>query len=165
VAPTVAANRDPLVPRPPRPRTLPSTSPSVCLLALRPAPLLPRHSPLILLLLCLPPRLPLYLLLSPLPLPLLPVVRSSVSPGTARTTLPLLLTLLSVMLLSMFYLLSSQNVAYALSSSLYTWSPYEPGPNIAGLDFLAMLWGPTQQADWNKLVVPGYSNIALALNE
>lgn len=52
------------------------------------------------------------------------------------------------------------NVGY-----LYTWSAWMPTDNIFGLQFAAMLWGPKQQSDWDKLVVPGYAHIALALNE
>ncbi|KIP12830.1 glycoside hydrolase family 128 protein [Phlebiopsis gigantea 11061_1 CR5-6] len=54
----------------------------------------------------------------------------------------------------------SDNVAY-----LYSWSPWKPQDNIFGLKFAPMLWGPKQQSDWNKLVVPGYANLAIALNE
>lgn len=54
----------------------------------------------------------------------------------------------------------SNNVGY-----LYTWSPWTPTSNIHGLKFAPMLWGPKQLGDWNKLVVPGYSNLAVALNE
>ena len=32
-----------------------------------------------------------------------------------------------------------------------------PGPNLFGLEFAAMLWGPSQQSAWDQLVVPGYT--------
>ncbi|GJE84660.1 glycoside hydrolase family 128 protein [Phanerochaete sordida] len=57
------------------------------------------------------------------------------------------------------------NVVSDNTGYVYTWSPWAPSDNLFGLQFAAMLWGPTQQSPWDQLVVPGYTNIALALNE
>lgn len=60
---------------------------------------------------------------------------------------------------------SLANVVSENTGYLYTWSPWKPTDNILGLNFAAMLWGPSQTSPWDQLVVPGYANIALALNE
>jgi len=49
-------------------------------------------------------------------------------------------------------------------SFFYTWSPEKPD-NIFGLKFAAMLWGMDQISDFQRLVVPGYTNIVLGFNE
>jgi hypothetical protein len=47
-----------------------------------------------------------------------------------------------------------------------TWSPYIPpiAKNL-GLIPCPMLWGPKQIADFQRLVVPGYANVVLGMNE
>ncbi|KIJ70277.1 glycoside hydrolase family 128 protein [Hydnomerulius pinastri MD-312] len=53
------------------------------------------------------------------------------------------------------------NVGY-----IYTWSPYLPdGIAELGLQGMPMLWGYNQVDDFAKLVVKGYANIALGMNE
>lgn len=52
------------------------------------------------------------------------------------------------------------------SSSVYTWSPSIPANAVQlGLEPVPMLWGPNQVADFQKLVVKGYANIVLGMNE
>ncbi|EKM59670.1 uncharacterized protein PHACADRAFT_192050 [Phanerochaete carnosa HHB-10118-sp] len=60
---------------------------------------------------------------------------------------------------------SLANVISDNTGYLYTWSPWTPTSDILGLQFAAMLWGPSQQSVWDQLVVPGYAYVALALNE
>ncbi|KIK90993.1 glycoside hydrolase family 128 protein [Paxillus rubicundulus Ve08.2h10] len=53
------------------------------------------------------------------------------------------------------------NVGY-----LYTWSPYLPtGIQELGLEGMPMLWGYDQVDDFQKLVVKGYANYVLGMNE
>ncbi|KAG1715931.1 hypothetical protein ID866_1220 [Astraeus odoratus] len=53
------------------------------------------------------------------------------------------------------------NVGY-----LYTWSPYLPsGLAELGLQGIPMLWGWDQVTDFQNLVVEGYANIVLGMNE
>jgi hypothetical protein len=53
------------------------------------------------------------------------------------------------------------NVGY-----IYTWSPYLPtGIAELGLQGMPMLWGWDQVSDFQNLVVAGYANIALGMNE
>jgi len=47
---------------------------------------------------------------------------------------------------------------------LYTWSPYLP-TNIYGLKGIPMLWGYDQVSDFQSLVVAGYANYVLGMNE
>lgn len=51
-----------------------------------------------------------------------------------------------------------------LTNSIYTWSPWKP-TNTNGLEFIPMLWGEKQVSDFTNLVVAGYANTVLALNE
>jgi len=53
------------------------------------------------------------------------------------------------------------NVGY-----LYTWSPYLPsGLSELGIEGIPMLWGWDQVTDFQNLVVEGYANIVLGMNE
>jgi hypothetical protein len=53
------------------------------------------------------------------------------------------------------------NVGY-----IYTWSPYLPtGIQALGLEGMPMLWGYDQTDDFQNLVVKGYANYALGMNE
>lgn len=47
---------------------------------------------------------------------------------------------------------------------LYTWSPYLPD-NLYGLQGIPMLWGYDQISDFQNLVVKGYANYVLGMNE
>lgn len=47
---------------------------------------------------------------------------------------------------------------------LYTWSPYMPA-NLDGLTPVPMLWGYDQISDFQSLVVKGYANHVLGMNE
>lgn len=47
---------------------------------------------------------------------------------------------------------------------LYTWSPYLP-TNLYGLQGVPMLWGYDQISDFQNLVVAGYANHVLGMNE
>ncbi|KAG0705481.1 glycosyl hydrolase catalytic core-domain-containing protein [Suillus ampliporus] len=47
---------------------------------------------------------------------------------------------------------------------LYTWSPYLPD-NLYGLKAIPMLWGYDQISDFQTLVVEGYANYVLGMNE
>lgn len=47
---------------------------------------------------------------------------------------------------------------------IYTWSPYLPS-NIDGLQGVPMLWGYDQVSDFQSLVVAGYANHVLGMNE
>ncbi|KAI6047353.1 glycosyl hydrolase catalytic core-domain-containing protein [Pisolithus marmoratus] len=53
------------------------------------------------------------------------------------------------------------NVGY-----LYTWSPYLPsGLSELGIEGIPMLWGYDQVTDFQNLVVEGYANYVLGMNE
>ncbi|KAG2751484.1 glycoside hydrolase family 128 protein [Suillus brevipes Sb2] len=47
---------------------------------------------------------------------------------------------------------------------LYTWSPYLP-KDLYGLQGIPMLWGYDQVSDFQNLVVAGYANYVLGMNE
>lgn len=47
---------------------------------------------------------------------------------------------------------------------LYTWSPYLP-TDLYGLQGIPMLWGYDQVSDFQSLVVAGYANYVLGMNE
>lgn len=47
---------------------------------------------------------------------------------------------------------------------IYTWSPYLPS-NLYGLQGIPMLWGYDQISDFQSLVVAGYANYVLGMNE
>ncbi|KAI6152077.1 glycosyl hydrolase catalytic core-domain-containing protein [Pisolithus tinctorius] len=49
---------------------------------------------------------------------------------------------------------------------LYTWSPYLPsGLSELGIEGIPMLWGYDQVSDFQNLVVEGYANYVLGMNE
>ena len=49
----------------------------------------------------------------------------------------------------------------------YSWSPDTPDPShkFPNVEFMPQLWGPNQVADFEKVVVKGYANIILGMNE
>lgn len=50
--------------------------------------------------------------------------------------------------------------------SIYTWSPYLPSSaSEYGLEGIPMLWGWNQVDDFKNLVVQGYANKVLGMNE
>lgn len=52
------------------------------------------------------------------------------------------------------------------NSSIYTWSPYIPTQaSSLGLQGIPMLWGSDQISDFQNLVVEGYANWVLGMNE
>lgn len=63
-----------------------------------------------------------------------------------------------------YFFLGFSSVLIFSLSSVYTWSPHPP-PDLFGLEFIPMLWGPKQIDDFTRLVVPGYAKAVLGFNE
>ncbi|KAF4614287.1 hypothetical protein D9613_007994 [Agrocybe pediades] len=58
------------------------------------------------------------------------------------------------------------NFATAKVSTVYNWSPDKiDGLDALGLEYIPMLWGTTQIAAFQSLVVPGYASHVLGFNE
>jgi hypothetical protein len=49
-------------------------------------------------------------------------------------------------------------------SAIYNWTPLKPS-NTFGLQYVPMLWGTSQLAQFKSVVKPGYANVVLAFNE